>query len=324
MSPHPIKEVAVTGASGFIGAHLVEFLLSKGLDVRVLIHHTDLPLNVIRYRGSILDRKGLEKFLAGVDLVFHMAAALGSRGLSRREFYAINRTGVTNVLSSAHKMGVKRIVLYSSAGVYGKTSGLVPLEEGDPLNPVDIYERSKRAGEDAALAFKGKVHWNIIRPGWVYGPGDKRTFKLIRQIDRGPFFIAGKGVIKHSPIYIRDLIRASWEVAQRGPAGEIFNAGGAAVSVEEMVRIIARVLEKNSTSCRMPLWLTLPAAWMCEKLFAMAGKEGPLTTAKLAFFLRGKPLDSSKISRLLGVDFPTGFEEGISRTIEWYRENGWL
>lgn len=319
-----IKHVAVTGASGFIGSHLVKFLLSKGMDVRVLIHRTDLDLDVAKYHGSIQDKNFLQKFLDGVDLVFHTAAALGNRRLSRSGFYAVNRSGVTNILDAAHKMGVQKAVIYSSAGVYGKTSGLEPLTENDPLNPRDIYERSKFAGEAAAQDFAGKIHFNIIRPGWVYGPGDKRTFKLIRQIDKGPFFIAGKGLIKHSPIYINDLILASWDIAQRGPDGQIFNAGGPALSVREMVQVISKVLGKNDSSPHLPLWLVLPVAWMSEKLFALFGREGPLTTAKLAFFLRGKPLDSSKISNTLGLDFPTGFEEGISRAVEWYRENGWL
>ena len=324
MSSDDLKSVAVTGASGFIGTHLVKFLLAQGFNVRVLINQTDIPLNVDKYNGSLQDRECLQKFLQGVDLLFHLAAALGNRCLSREDFYAINRDGTANIMQTALKMGIKKVVCYSSAGVYGKSSGLVPLREDHHLNPKDIYELSKKAGEDVVRDFSGQLNFNIIRPGWVYGPSDGRTFKLIRQIHKGPFFIAGKGLIKHSPIYVGDLIAASWQIALHGESGQVFNVGGPAMSVREMVQVIYKVLAKGGHASHLPLWLTIPAAWIMEKLYALAGKEGPLTTAKLAFFLRGKPLDSTKISHSLGVTFPTDFEEGISLAIEWYKEEGWL
>jgi len=324
MSSTSRKCVAVTGASGFIGTHLARFLLAQELDVRVLINQTDLPLDLAKYRGSVQDTDSLEKFLHGVDLLFHLAAALGNRRLSSDEFYAINRDGTRNVLQTALKMGVKKVVCYSSAGVYGKSSGIIPLKEDQYLNPKDIYEVSKKAGEDVMQEFVNQLPLNIIRPGWVYGAGDRRTFKLIRQIQKGPFFIAGKGLIKHSPVYVDDLVTASWRIALQGAPGQVFNVGGPAMSVKEMVQIIYRVLAKGGHPGHIPLWLTLPVAWIMEKIFALAGKEAPLTTAKLAFFLRGKPLDSTKISRSLGVAFPTDFEEGISLAIQWYKEQGWL
>lgn len=316
--------VGVTGASGFIGRELVKFLKNKGFKVRVLINKTDLNMNVEKFYGSIHESNILKKFLDGVDILFHLAAALGNRIISDDEFNYINRDGTESVLRIASKMGVKRVVYFSSAGVYGKSSGIVSLKETANLNPIDIYERSKLEGEKVSFSFVDRVDLSIIRPGWVYGEGDRRTFKLIKQINSGFFFIPGQGNVKHSPIYIGDLLEATLAVALKGSRGEIYNIGGKPISVKNMVKEISMILDKKLLPLCIPISLVYPVAYTMEKLFSCFGKEALLTTSKLAFFMRGKPLNSDKIKDELGVNIGTYFLDGIKKAIQWYKGVKWL
>lgn len=315
---------AVTGAAGFIGRHLTAELLRRGWQVRVLLHRGDLATKAHKFRGSILQPETLPPFLQGAHVLFHLATALGNRVIGEEDFFRINRDGTSLLLECAVACGVPRVVHFSSAGIYGRTSGLVPLKEEDPAHPIDPYERSKWAGEAAALAFRDHIHLNIIRPGWVYGPEDRRTFKLIRQVAQGPFFIAGRGAVKHSPITVEELVSAALLVGQRGVDGHVYNIGGPPLSVAEMVRVIAAQVGYSRRIRHVPLALVYPPAAILDRVFGLLGREAPLSRAKLAFFLRGKPLDSGKILAELGFRVEEDFSRGMARTVAWYRMQNWL
>ena len=316
--------IAITGASGFIGTRLVDYFLAGGQRVRVLIHRNDLDRDVEKFRGSLFDPRVLNNFLRGVDILFHLAAALGNRVLPDSEFFRMNRDGTEAVLGAAAENCVGKVVHFSSAGVYGRSSGRTPLKESDELHPVDAYERSKLEGERAALALSRSIDVSVIRPGWVYGEGDRRTFKLIRQIQSRFFFIAGSGEVMHSPIHVGDLVKLADIVSRRGGRGEIYNGGGDPLAVRIMVDIIASSLKRNILPIRVPLALLEPPAFVLERLFALWNREAFLNSSRLAFFKRGKPLDGSKVHVEFGFRPEVDFRHGIEMAIAWYRNRGWL
>lgn len=316
--------IAVTGASGFIGRALVDHFHVNGHRVRVLIHRDDLDRDVEKFYGSLLDSGVLGGFLKGADVLFHLASALGSRMIPEAEFFRINRDGTAAVLQAALDHRVNKVVHFSSAGVYGRTSGLIPLKESDELHPVDTYERSKMEGERAVQAFSGRLDVSVIRPGWVYGEGDTRTFKLIRQIESGFFFIAGSGRVMHSPIHVGDLVRLADIIACRGEKGEVYNGGGDPLSVRVMVEVIASLLNRRILPVRVPLALLEPPALLLEKVFALWNREAHLNSSRLAFFKRGKPLDNRKVRDEFGFQPEFDFRQGIKKAVAWYRDRGWL
>jgi nucleoside-diphosphate-sugar epimerase len=316
--------IAITGASGFIGTRLVDHFLAGGHRVRILIHRNDLDRDVEKFRGSLFDSRVLSRFLGGVDVLFHLASALGNHVLPESEFFRINRDGTEAVLGAAAENRVGKVVHFSSAGVYGRSSGRIPLKESAELHPVDAYERSKMEGEREAIALSRRIDVSVIRPGWVYGEGDRRTFKLIRQIQSRIFFIAGSGKIMHSPIHVDDLAKLADIIAHRGGRGEIYNGGGDPLAVRTMVDIIATSLKRNILPVRVPLALLEPPAFMLERLFALWNRESFLNSSRLAFFKRGKPLDISKVREEFGFRPEFDFRHGIELAIAWYRSNGWL
>lgn len=316
---------AITGASGFIGQHLADALVSQGKRVLVLVHRQDVPGQSEKFYGSLRDPDFLRGFLRGADTLFHLAAAMGNRVLPEADFFRINDDETRVLLEVAVACGVRRVIHFSSAGVYGMNSGVLPLAETAPLHPVDRYERSKLAGEKTALSFADRLALTVIRPGWVYGEGDRRTFKLIRQIQSGYFAVIGSGRIRHSPIHVDDVARGALAAANGATrSGEIYNLGGPALSVCEMVAAIAHALGRRRPRLKVPVLFAAPLARMLDGLYSPFGREAPLGRSKLAFFLRGKPIDSSKIERELGFRPKIDLASGLARSIAWYRERGWL
>lgn len=319
------KIVAITGASGFVDTHLVRFLSDKGYLIRVLIHQTRGNLNkdLEAIKGSIYDRESIKKLVKDSHTVFHLASALGMKQISEKEFYNINVKGTQTLLEEAVKAKVKKIVLFSSAGVYGKNTGTIPLKEDDNLNPVDIYEKTKKLAEEKALSFKNQINLTIIRPGWVFGEGDRRTFKLIKQIRSGWFFMVGSGKKKHSPIYVQDLLKGCFAASLREKSGEVFNMGGESLQIKEMCEIISSSLGKKPLPLKIPTFLIYPLVFCLEMVFKLFKKEALLTRAKLAFFRRGKPINSQKAIEELGFFESDTFANHLKKTINWYETNNW-
>jgi len=318
----------VTGASGFVGTRLVDRLLAGGWNVRAfdLAPGPSQGTGLEYIRGDIRDETLVASSLAGTDLVIHLAAALGSSRLGEEGFLAVNAGGTKIVLEAALKAGLKRAVHFSSAGVLGHVEGNEPADEGQALNPRDAYDRTKLAGERVALDLAARgLDVVIIRPGWVYGPGDRRTFKLIRAIARGRFILVGRGGAKQTPVHVDDLVGGVLLAAEKGRGGEIYNlAGGETLTVRAMAETMAAACGKRIPRVRLPVGPTRLAAGLLGGAFGFFGKEAPLNPSRLAFFLHPKPLRIDKAKAELGYDPAIGFEEGMARTVAWARKNGWL
>lgn len=318
----------VTGAGGFVGSRLALRLRAESWEVRGF----DLGPAPQAWpsrdylQGDIRDKSLAARAVEGIDVVFHLAAALGASRLGEEEFLAVNEGGTRNVLEAARTAGVRRAVHFSSAGVLGHVADNQPAGEDAKLDPRDAYDRSKLAGERAALEIGGRG-WNVVvvRPGWVYGPGDRRTFKLIRSIAEGRFVMMGRGAARQTPVFVDDLVAGTILAAARGRNGEVYNlAGPEVLTVGDMAREIASACGRRLPKLRVPTGPTRAAAWALGKAFGAIGREAPLNPSRLAFFLHPKPLRIDKAAAELGFAPQVGFRDGLARTIAWYRQNNWL
>jgi nucleoside-diphosphate-sugar epimerase len=318
----------VTGASGFIGTHLVSGLLQQNWEVGVLLHKQPFGERekVRVFRGDIGDSSILKEALRETDVLFHLAAALGASLINKREFFRINAEGTENVLRAAQESGVKRVIHFGSAGVLGSVEENEAVGEDYPPHPLDIYDKTKLEGERAALQFARRgMEIVIVRPGWAYGPGDRRTFKLIKAIARGRFILVTKGKTRHTPVYIHDLVRGVLLCAAKARAGEIYHlAGEEVLSVKDMVSTIAEATHSKIPPFSLPLLPVRFAAWKMEKAFYLFKREAPLSRGKLGFFIHPKPLSIQKANEELGYSPQTGFKTGMRTTVAWYRDQGWL
>ncbi len=320
--------VCVTGASGFIGRALVKELIREKHKVNTFVHERSLPEeNLYRvYKGDICDSRALRKALENVDVLYHLAACMGASQVSEREFMRVNREGPRVVYEAAGYGGVKRCVHFSSAGVLGSVKEANGVSEDYMRNPKSVYDRSKLEGEDRALDFaRMGMDIMVVRPGWVYGPGDRRTFKLIKAIARKKFvFVTGKKTLQ-TPVYISDLVQGAILCADKGKRGEIYHlAGNEILTVKEMAENIASAAGASFPSFPLPLWFVKMVAFLLENGYKILNREAPLTTGKLAFFSHSKSLSISKAENELGYSPEYNFKTGIRRTIEWYKDKGWL
>jgi dihydroflavonol-4-reductase len=165
----------------------------------------------------------------------------------------------------------------------------------------------------------------VVRPGWVYGPGDRRTFKLIKAVADRRFILFTRGTTLQTPVYVDDLIQGVLLAAEKARAGEIYHlAGSEVLPVREIVGLIARAAGVQFPSFPFPILPLKTAAFILEKTFVLMKKEAPLTRGKLAFFIHPKPLSIRKAVAELGYSPRTDLKKGMPQTISWYVKNGWL
>jgi nucleoside-diphosphate-sugar epimerase len=258
--------------------------------------------------------------------VFHLAAAVGSVVTDPHAFREVNVGGTEAVLAAARKAGVGRVVHFSSIGVLGAVKAGETADEEYPAAPRTLYDRTKFAAEAAVrLAAAQGLDVVVIRPGWVYGPGDRRTFKFIRAVcHRRSALIAGAPG-RQTPVYIDDLIAGTLLAAQKGRPGAVYHlAGDEIMTAEEMTRVVAAACGVAAPRLKLPRGLAKAAAFGMEMISGLLKIEMPLNRGKLAFFLDPKAMSSARAKKELGYAPAIDFRTGAALAVAWYRENGWL
>ncbi|MDQ7063013.1 MAG: NAD-dependent epimerase/dehydratase family protein [candidate division KSB1 bacterium] len=322
----------VTGANGFTGSYLTKHLLNKGYDVRVLVRKNSnlstlegLPVEYA-YADLAADDP-VEDAVAGVDVVFHIAALYRAENVPKRMFWAVNVEGTRKLLQAAKKAGVKRFVHCSTVGVQGEIKN-PPAKEEDPYNPGDYYQESKMEGELLALNFfkKENLPGTVVRPVGIYGPGDTRFLKLFKYIYNGKFRMIGSGKVLYHLTYVEDLVAGIALAGEKQEAlGEIFTIGGNEyATLNELVEKIARILDRPVPKTRIPVWPVWFAGLLCELTFKPLGLEPPIFRRRVDFFIKDRAFDISKAKRLLGYEPRVSLDEGLKITADWYKQQGWL
>ncbi|MEQ1656030.1 MAG: NAD-dependent epimerase/dehydratase family protein [Nitrospira sp.] len=327
--------VLITGGTGFIGSRLALACVARGYQVRVLgqenteaesrNHRTLTDAGIRIIIGSVLNVPTLSSSLAGVDLVFHLAAAQHEANVPDQKFWDVNVAGTRNLLSACVEQGVKRVIHGSTIGVYGASlSG--EIDEESPSSPDNIYGKTKLEGEKLALSFCDRLPVVVIRISETYGPGDRRLLKLFRAIKKRMFFMIGGGENLHHLIYIDDLIEGFLAASVvTHAAGQVFLLGGPkAVSTNEMVSAIATQVGGRIPGVRAPLGLLLVVAFLLETVFRPLGIQPPLHLRRMDFFKKSFSLSTKKAQSVLRFEPKVSFNEGVAVTARWYEEMGEL
>ena len=323
--------VLVTGATGFTGSHLARALATGGYDVRALVRDPararDLDASGVELTiGDLRDPATLAAAVAGMEVVYHVAAVYRSAKVSADMYRAVNATAVRRLVEAAAAAGVRRVVHCSTVGVHGDIDH-PPADEDAPLKPGDIYQVTKLEGERLArdAARRLGIEVTIARPTGIYGPGDRRLLKLFRNIVRR-FPILGSGEIYYHLTYIDDLVEG-FRLCGEHPAAAnrtYILAGGEVTTLNELVRVIAEIAGVRTPALHVPVWPFWVAGAVCEAVCVPFGVEPPLYRRRVDFFTKSRAFNIARARREIGYAPRVGLRDGIKRTLDWYREHGWL
>lgn len=319
----------VTGATGFVGSHLVEALQRRAATVTVLVRSlakaSHLEASGVRVvPGDLQDPRALERAAAGQDVVFHVAGLVAAR--SEAEFLRANRDGTANVVAAAARGGAPRLILVSSMAASGPSRPGAPLTGAEPARPVTAYGRSKAAGEDVVR--RGPLPWSIVRPPMVYGPRDREVLKVFKLARLGVAPVFGPGTQELSAVHAADLADALVAVASSGAATEsrtyypchpeVFTSAG-------FLRAVAAAMGRSVTVVPIPLFVARALLTLTGAAAGLARQRTILTADKAnEFFEPAWTGDPGALMRETGWQPAYDIASGLPETYQWYRSAGWL
>jgi nucleoside-diphosphate-sugar epimerase len=322
----------VTGATGFLGRRIAEALVERGDEVRALVRDparsADLHnLGVELVQGDLRDEASLKRAVEGIDRAFHSAALVGD-WLDRKAAETVNVGGTRALLDAAAAAGVTRVVHVSSMSVLG-TKHHYGTDESAPYMYGDPYTDTKIESERAALAANeaGKLEVAVIRPGFVYGPGDRQILvTVVQALLSGKFAFVGDGGKQMNTVYIDDVANAAL-LADETPAaaGEAYNiTDGQNTTIRDFANFITDELGVPRPTRHVPVRLAVIATPVLETLYhAVRAKNPPVVNrSRLRFLYYNQRYSIEKARRELGFDPKTTYVEGLPRAVAWFREIG--
>jgi len=322
----------VTGASGFVGSHVVDGLLAANYNVRCLVREQSnlrwLPLERVELcRGSMMDVSSLETAARGVDLVVHNAGTLRADGEALYD--DVNVLGTRNLVHVVQKLtpGLRRFVLMSSLAAGGPSHFDHLRREDDPDEPQGAYGLSKKRGEEELERLGTAIPWTILRPSGVYGPRDRGFLILARLAAQGVSVRIGGRVQQVQVVHIRDLVRATLLAALEPGAvgGKYYIAHPQITDWNTMSRIMAREVGKSPMTLYMPRW-AVPAVGRCAAVTSrVLRRPNALPADRLRDLLAPAWTCSTERAKAeLGFEAATRLEPGMKETMSWYKNAGWL
>lgn len=324
--------VLVTGGTGFIGSHLVEALLQKGVGVRCLLRKTsdrnwlkNLPIEAVY--GDCRDKNSLKEAVHGVDQIFHLAGV--TKAIHEKTFFEVNAQGTENLILACLKNNphIKKFIHLSSQAAAGPCLKGDKMRESDPCAPISAYGRSKQMGEELALSYASHLPILILRPCAVYGPRERDIYQFFKLLTKR-IKLSLSGMEQHiSLCYVEDVIRAILLASQsQQPSGEIFFiSDGQDYRLDEIEDILAKVIGINPYSFRLPKWTMVEMASFSELISKITKKPSLLNRGKMEEILQKNWVcDITKAKTAFGFEPQIPFEQGAKLTYEWYKKENWL
>ncbi|HEU4618395.1 MAG TPA: hopanoid-associated sugar epimerase [Gammaproteobacteria bacterium] len=326
--------VLVTGANGFVGAAVVRALLAEGESVRALVRAASDRRNleglpVEQREGDITRPETLRPALAGCGVVFHVAADYRLWAPDSERMHAPNVQGSLNGLAAAAAAGAERLVYTSSVATLGIRPDRKPADEETPVALGDMigpYKRSKFLAEEAVRRRAAELGFPVVtvNPSTPIGPGDIKPTPTGRVIldaaaGRMPAFVdTGLNLV-----HVDDVAAGHVAALKRGRPGERYILGGADMSLEAILRVVARCRGRRPPRLRLPRWSVYPAAFASEWLAARTGREPRVTLDGLRMSAKHMYFSSGKAERELGYRWRDP-EQAIADAVDWFRRNGYL
>jgi dihydroflavonol-4-reductase len=326
-------KILLTGANGFVGSHVLDRLVAQKSPVVILLRPSSDRRFITRqisqvtvWTGSMDQPASLDNALAGVTHVIHCAGT--TKAVQAADFFTGNQLGTRNLIAAVNRRGaqIERFVLISSLAAAGPATANQPKREQDQPAPVSDYGRSKLAAE-REVSTNCKCDWTILRPPAVYGPRDAeflRLFKAVKEHVRPSF---GGGCQQLTLVFVEDLAAAIVTALTHPNASrKVFFVGSTeVVTAAELAHGIAA----ESGVWTIPLPLPNTALWIACQLAELksrcTNKASVLNAQKWAELKApGWVCDVARMHAELDIECRTSLHEGIRKSRDWYRAQGWL
>lgn len=326
-----MKNVLVTGGTGFVGANLADNLVRRGCAVRILRReNSDLRaidgVDVEHCIGDIRDVNSLAKVVRGCDTVFHTAAIVTFEKSKAAIQYEVNVTGTKNVVEACLASGVEKLVHTSSIAAIGyPPAGELATEETSfNWERVSGYKYSKHMAEREILTgVQRGLNAVIVNPSVTIGERDIHFHggDLIRRVKKYqvPFYIDGGMNV----VYVGDVVNGHIAAAEKGRSGERYILSGENLTHKEIFRRIAKIVGGSFPLAKLPLSLLRAGANVIEQTSKLLGIEPIVTSALVAGAGKFNWFSCEKATRELGYTI-TPFDEAIRRAYAWYQEKNML
>ena len=317
----------VTGATGFIGKHLVKRLVEEGRDVICLVRETSDTKSLERlgaelFFGDITDQKSVETAVEGVDLIFHLAGEVYPK--RSKNYFDINVIGTKNLMKACVGKNIKRVVYFSSTAVYGPTKDTkLFVNESDRCKPITQYGKSKLEAEKVLFHYyeEYSVPIAVLRPPVVYGPGlyeFSLSYLILESVLKRKFVMVGNGNNYISLCYIDNLIHGALLAAVREEAiGEIFIISDAeTMTLKEIIDFIYNIKNIKNNYHNIPKWIALIVSAFLY-LITIVIKYPVCVSPKTIYELTGGwGTNVKKVKELLNYTAVVSFHDGIETTFK--------
>ncbi len=328
----------VTGGTGFIGSHLVAYLVNQGYHVTCLIRKTSnlrwldhllttKSPQVELVTGDLHDSNVLVEHIRDVDLVFHLAGL--TKAPDAATYDRVNAEGTKHLIEAclSAQTNLGRFVYCSSLAAVGPSCNTTPNTEDVTPQPLTNYGSSKLKGEMIVREYTDRLPITIIRPPAVYGPRDSDIFLFFQMINRGVIPILGDADRLLSLVHVKDLVGGIYTAAVSECAiGETyFLTDGDIHTWRGIERVIADALEKRSIQVKVPFFLLDFISIFTEAASKITRQTPTLNRQKVRDLKqRFWICDSTKAQKELGYRPTYPLQRGMQETADWYRANGWL
>ena len=342
------KRIFITGGNGFIGSHIVRELVHSGREVTCLVRKGSSArkfdgVNAAIVRGDLADTAVLAGLVTGHDAVIHTAGLVND--WSRYdEFYRVNVEGTLNVLEACRAAGIEQVIHTGTCSSYGEEHNFSVKDEhwpdashrpyfADRLFPcrMNHYRDTKALATLRATAFAEEHGMNltVLEPAFVYGEREFSTgfYEYVKSAGRGIPVAPGSRHNLFPVIYAGDLARA-YRLALEKKLPGVNRILIANPEPELLDRILNAFCRHAGVKKPLPLpkWSLYGPAMLLELLYTLLHSLRPpvLTRGRVCMFTDNVAFSSDKAERLLDFTADTPLDEGIKRTVEWYRANGFL
>lgn len=322
----------VTGANGFVGSHLVDLLIEKGFKVRCIIRKSSNTKwlrgkNLELFDCGLFDKDGLKRAIEGAEYVFHVAGVVKSK--KPEGYFKGNVETTRNILDAAMevKSTLKKIVIVSSQTAAGPSLDGNPVNESMEPQPITTYGRSKLEQEKVASEYMNELPITICRAPAVYGERDTEIFIFFKTFASGLMTTIGFDTKKISLIHVKDLVDGLLLAAiKKVSSGQkYFISSEKLYTWEEIGDVTAKVMNKKPFKIKVPHSIVYFIASIAQFFALFSSKAATLNIEKARDITRKAWVCSTeKAVKDLGFRQNISLEEGIKRTVTWYKEQVWL